>query len=86
MLIAGCFFPGSPVSKPSIVNFVQSLIAVIAGNALYFLLMPHLPLAAQHRDPTRLDLGIVVDFWFCLALLGAIKTVTRLAGRSSKPE
>ncbi len=61
------------MSKPTIVNFVQSLIAVVAGNVVYFLLMPHLPAAARH-DPMRFDLGMVVDFWFCLAFLGAIKT------------
>jgi hypothetical protein len=70
---------GLPVSKPSIVNFVQSLIAVVAGNAVYFLLMPHLPPAARH-DPARLDLGILVDFWFCVVFLGAIKTFTKWGG------
>jgi hypothetical protein len=29
-------------------NFAQSLIAVLAGNIVYFLLMPHLPPAARH--------------------------------------
>jgi len=72
------------VSKPSIVNFVQSLIAVVAGNVVYFLLMPHLPLAAQH-DPRRFDLGMLVDFWICLVFLGAIKTFTKWGRRSSEP-
>ena len=74
---------GLPVSKPTIVNFVQSLIAVVAGNVVYFLLMPHLPAAARH-DPMRFDLGMVVDFWFCLAFLGAIKTFTKWGRRSSE--
>lgn len=65
-----------PVSKAMMVNFVQSLIAVVAGNVAYFLLIPHLPLAARHV-PMRFDLGVVVDFWFCLVVLGVIKTVTR---------
>jgi len=64
------------VSKPARVNFVQSLIAVLAGNIVYFLLMPHLPPAARHIPP-RLDLGVLVDFWFCLVFLGAIKTVSK---------
>jgi hypothetical protein len=63
------------------VNFVQSLIAVVAGNVVYFLLMPHLPPAARH-NPARLDLGVLVDFWFCLVFLGAIKTITKW-GRGS---
>jgi len=75
---------GRPVSKSGIANFIQSLIAVVAGNGVYFLLMPHLPPAAQHRDPTRLDLGILVDFWFCLVFLGAIKTFTKWGRRSSE--
>ncbi len=64
------------MSKPGITNFVQSFVAVVAGNAVYYLLMPHLPPAAQHTS-TRLDLGVVVDFWFCLVFLGAIKTAAR---------
>jgi hypothetical protein len=62
------------VSKPAKLNFVQSLIAVLAGNLVYFLLMPHLPAAAQH-NPMKLDLGVLVDFWFCLVFLGAIKMI-----------
>ena len=65
------------VSKQARVNLLQSFIAVVAGNAVYFLLMPHLPPAARH-DPAKPDLGVLVDFWFCLVFLGAIKT---LAGR-----
>jgi uncharacterized membrane protein YraQ (UPF0718 family) len=64
------------VSKATVTNFVQSLIAVLAGNAVYFLLMPHLPLAARHV-PQHLDLGVAVDFWFCLVVLGIVKTLTR---------
>ncbi len=66
------------------VNFLQSLIAVVAGNVAYFLLMPHLPLPARHV-PMRFDLGVVVDFWFCLVVLGAIKTFTRW-GKGSRQQ
>ena len=62
-------------------NFVHALIAVLAGNAAYFLVMPCLPLPARHVAP-RLDLGLVVDFWFCLVILGIVKMVARRAGRS----
>lgn len=65
------------MSKLAVSNFVQSLIAVLAGNAAYFLLMPYLPLAARHV-PERLDLGVAVDFWLCLFFLGLIKTIARL--------
>jgi hypothetical protein len=62
------------VSKSAVANFLHALIAVLAGNAAYFLVMPHLPLRAQHVAP-RLDLGLLVDFWFCLVMLGIVKTV-----------
>lgn len=66
------------MSRTAVTNFVQALIAVLAGNAAYFLLLPYLPPAARHV-PLRLDIGLVVDFWFCLVVFGIIKTV---AGRS----
>jgi hypothetical protein len=69
----------------AIVNFVQSLIAVVAGNVTYFLLMPHLPPAARH-NPMHFDLGVVVDFWFCLVFLGVIKTVTKWGGSSRQQQ
>jgi hypothetical protein len=61
------------------VNFVQSLIAVVAGNLTYFLLMPHLPPVARHHI-MHLDLGVLVDFWLSVVYLGIIKTVTRWGG------
>ena len=60
-------------------DFVESLVAVAAGNLAYFLVMPHLPPAARHR-PMRVDLGVVVDFWFCLVFLGVLKTLHRRQG------
>jgi hypothetical protein len=61
------------VSKPAVNNFVQALIAVVVGNAVYFLLMPHLPPAARHA-PFKTDIGLAVDFWFCLVVFGLVKT------------
>jgi hypothetical protein len=61
-------------------NFLQALIAVVAGNVIYFLLMPHLPVAAQHRT-FHYDLGLVVDFWFCLVAFGIVKIVAQWRGR-----
>ena len=62
-------------------NFLQSLAAVLAGNIVYFLVMPYLPPAARH-NPAHMDLGVIVDFWFCLVFLGAIKTFTKWGKRS----
>ncbi|MCZ6490531.1 MAG: hypothetical protein O7A06_08375 [Acidobacteria bacterium] len=48
------------------------MLAVLGGNFLYFIvLLPFLPPAARHR-PGDLDLGLVVDFWICLALYGLL--------------
>jgi hypothetical protein len=57
-----------------VANFLHALVAVLAGNAAYFLLLPYLPLSAQHI-PKRIDLGLAVDFWFCLLALGIVKTL-----------
>ncbi len=55
------------------VNFVQSLAAVLLGNAAYLLLSPYLPPLARHTV-YKLDLGVLVDFWFCVVALGLIRT------------
>jgi hypothetical protein len=62
------------VSKRSLINFLQSFAAVLAGNAAYFLLMPFLPVSARHI-PFRIDLGLAVDGCFCLVAWGIIKAV-----------
>jgi hypothetical protein len=70
------------VSKSAVKNFAHALVAVLVGNAVYFLLMPYLPPQAQHV-PLQMDLGVVVDFWFCLVAFGVVKTVSRLSRESS---
>ena len=72
------------MSKNAVANFIQALVAVVVGNAAYFLLMPHLPPAARHAA-FQIDLGLLVDFWFCLVALGIIKTVV-WRRRESRPE
>jgi hypothetical protein len=62
--------------RPVIANFLEALVAIILGNAVYFLLMPHLPAAARHHR-FQVDLGTVVDFWFCLVAYGLVRTVRR---------
>lgn len=61
-------------------NFLQALIAVVAGNAVYFLLLPYFPVAARHRT-FHYDLGLVVDFWFCLVAFGIVKMVAQWRAR-----
>jgi hypothetical protein len=62
------------VSKSAVTNFLHALAAVLIGNAVYFLVMPYLPAPARHVAP-RVDLGMAVDFWFCLVVLATIKTI-----------
>ena len=56
-------------------SFLQSLAAVLAGNAAYFLLMPVLPLPARHV-PFQMDLGLMVDGFLCVVAWGIIRTVS----------
>jgi len=58
-----------PPTRP---NWLKFLIAVLLGNALYFAFSPHLPPAAQHQAWT-VDLGTIVDFWFCLLVYGLLE-------------
>ena len=65
------------VSKPSVlVNLVQALVAIVLGNVVYFFLLPSLPSVARHR-PTHIDLGMLIDFWFCLVAYGLIRTARK---------
>jgi hypothetical protein len=59
-----------------LVNLLQAFLAVILGNVLYFVLAPSLPYAARHRA-FHLDLGMLVDFWFCLVAYGLIRTARK---------
>ena len=65
------------MSKTSVmVNLLQAFVAVVLGNIVYFILAPSLPSMARHR-PLHLDLGMLLDFWFCLVAYGLIRTVRR---------
>jgi hypothetical protein len=65
------------MSRSAWLNFAQALLAVLLGNAAYFLLLPHLPPGARHV-PFRVDPGLILDFGFCVAAFVIIKAV---AGR-----
>ena len=67
----------SPEPKASVlVNFIQALAAIVLGNVAYFVLAPTFPPVARHR-PFQPDLGMLVDFWFCLVAYGLIRTARR---------
>jgi len=56
---------------------LQGLAAVLAGNALYFLLLyPRLPAAWQHQ-PFAFDLGLALDFALCLGFYLLLRRLTR---------
>lgn len=60
-------------------NFLDALAAVLAGNAIYFLLMPHLPRAMRH-SLFREDWGLLVDFAICTILFVGVKVGFRRTG------
>jgi hypothetical protein len=72
----------SAVSKVGVNNFVHALVAVLAGNAVYSLLIPYLPGAVRHA-PFKNGLGLAIDFWFCLVAFGIVKSMARWKGHSS---
>jgi hypothetical protein len=57
-------------------NFLDALVAVFAGNAIYFLLMPHLPRVARHAL-FKEDWGLLVDFAICTVIFAAMKYARR---------
>jgi hypothetical protein len=59
---------------PMKLNFWRSLIAVLAGNLIYYSVESYLPTRAQH-DLYRIDWGLAVNFWFCLACYGVVRMI-----------
>jgi hypothetical protein len=55
-------------------TFWRSLIAILAGNAIYFSVQQWLPLKAHHQ-PFRIDWGLAVDFWICLFCWGLLRFI-----------
>lgn len=55
-------------------TFWRSLIAVVAGNAIYYGVERFLPEAAQHQI-FKIDLGLAVDFWVCLFCFGIVRMI-----------
>jgi hypothetical protein len=67
---------GDLAKSPAVRNFLEALLAVLAGNAVYFLLMPHLPPAARHAW-LKEDWGLVVDFGICTIIFVIVKVIVR---------
>jgi hypothetical protein len=56
-------------------QLLRALVAVLAGNAVYFaLLLRRLPTWLRHR-PFTLDAGLALDFLICVAIFIVLRTV-----------
>lgn len=54
-------------------RWIEYLAAILAGNAIYFLvLFPGLPRVLQHQ-PFRIDAGLALAFLCCVTLYGVIR-------------
>lgn len=53
-------------------EFWQALIAVLAGNAIYYILYPRLPRGLQHRL-YQVDAGLLMDFAICAAFYALLR-------------
>lgn len=63
---------------PPLSRWVEYLVAIVLGNAVYFYsLVPHLPAALRHR-PFRVDAGLVIDFLVCVGVYGLWRLVRRV--------
>jgi hypothetical protein len=69
----------TPNKNKTTKNFLDALTAVLAGNAIYYLLMPHLPTAARH-NLFKEDWGLLLDFAICTAIFVAVKYLRRDEG------
>ncbi|MBZ5696167.1 MAG: hypothetical protein LAN36_12505 [Acidobacteriia bacterium] len=59
-------------------RWLEYLIAILLGNAIYYLsLVPHLPEALRHKG-FAIDWGAGVDFLVCVAVYGLIRLGTRI--------
>lgn len=67
--------------SPTLKRWTKYLIAIVAGNVIYFSVESYLPSAAQHH-PYHADLGMFVDLWICVVVYGLIELLILLAQRS----
>ena len=64
-------------------KYLLALAAVLAGNAIYFLLLaPRLPRWARHT-PFALDLGLLIDLAVCLGIYAGLGLLLRRGRHSS---
>lgn len=60
-------------------RWIEYLVAVLVGNAIYFLvLFPVLPEGLRHQ-PLRMDAGLLLAFLCCVGIYGVIRLASRHA-------
>lgn len=60
-------------------RWIEYLVAVLVGNAIYFVvLFPVLPRSLQH-EPLRMDAGLLLAFLCCVGIYGVIRLASRHA-------
>lgn len=60
-------------------RWIEYTAAILAGNAIYFLLLfPALPRPLQHK-PFVFDAGLALDFFLCVIVYGVIRMASRHA-------
>lgn len=65
-------------------RWVEYTAAILAGNAIYFLvLFPDLAPPLQHQ-PFRFDLGMALDFLCCVVVYGVIRLGVNQAHRMNQ--
>ena len=65
-----------PIKNRTMKNFLDALVAVLAGNAIYYLLMPHLPPVARH-GLFKEEWGLLLDFAICTVIFAGVKYARR---------
>lgn len=65
-------------------RWIEYTAAILAGNAIYFLVLyPDFPRALQHQ-PWRFDAGLAIDFACCVVVYGVIRLGVAQARRMNE--
>jgi hypothetical protein len=65
-------------------RWIEYTVAILAGNAIYFLVLyPDFPRALQHQ-PWNFDAGLAIDFLCCVVVYGVIRLGVAQARRMNE--
>jgi hypothetical protein len=65
-------------------RFLKSLLAILAGNGIYFVIISYLPPTLQHQ-PFQIDWGLATDFWLCVCCWGILDLLENLQWKNPPP-